>query len=379
MVCHYLSQATLRLSASLVSRRWNVVCNLFIRRTVLWKAFSSDYDQFVLDTLREVISLECWLYEDPDMARSWLPYMPVGFRLDAWQAFWPKLLAPIKQGDSCTIDNNNDSSVDSDSNLCLMDTIRHLRLLCLPFSQPVTYLDDLQPHFRSLRSLELRIFGGYTGSCAIFILMDNSPQLRSLKISGPRYGIRQGDLIAGDNEDSIIDLPEQDIDPETAHFHVRPKVVTPPNKSYPQRYKLEVVDAFLLNVHQRVLERLISTWPELRILRVLEANAQSWTLNHGYTTKVLKRLFDHAKDCCQRLVSMEVLPRAFEVSDPTHLHRIAKFFPDAIMLTLNCSGYYMPDALGLEARRLLSQSRFCRSEKRIRSWDRPTTWIESCA
>lgn len=358
MVCHYLSQATLRFSASLVSRRWNVVCNPFIRRMVMWKALSSDYDQFVLDTLRDVNSLECWLHQDPDVEADNLPHMQIGFRQNGWENFWPRLLNPIKQGDRSTIDSNT-SSVDnnSDYNLCLMNTIRHLRLFCEPSSKPVSYLHRLQPHFLSLRTLEIRIFGNPIGKCAIFTLLDDSPQLKQLKINVTFH--RQWNLVAGDHEDDIIDPPEPEIDPDTAHFPVRPKIIIPPNKSYPQRYKLEVFDVSRVSVHQRVLERLISTCPELRILKVFEANERQWTANHGYVNLAVnhERLFDHAKECCPRLESIEFTPRLTEPNDPTHLVRTAKFFPDASMLTLNCGGY-MPDAPGLEARRLLSQITF---------------------
>ncbi|GJJ72870.1 hypothetical protein EMPS_05228 [Entomortierella parvispora] len=365
MVCHYLSQATLRSNASLVSRRWNAVCSPFIKRTVTWTACSDDHDQFVLDTLRDIKSLECWLNEDPDLKYEWLPYIRSAFRREAWEKFWPKLLVPIDQVDNSNIDSTERSrSVENSDNLCLMDTIRNLRVFCDVTAQPITVLNDLQSNFRSLRTLELRVNGNPSNRLSIFTLLDNSPELRQLKITGP--DLRQLELISGDAEDDIIDIPEPVVDPETAHFPVKPEIVIPPNKSYPQRYRLEVFDVFQASAHQRVLERLISTCRELRILRFLEANAPQWRNGIGHVAKVLKllRLFEHAKECCPRLVSMEVFPKAFEASDHIYLDQMEKFFPDATRLTLNCSGY-LPTAPSLEGRRLLSQITFLEIRKVI--------------
>ncbi|KAG0045688.1 hypothetical protein BGZ83_009086 [Gryganskiella cystojenkinii] len=324
MVCHYLSQATLRFCASLVSRRWSVVCNRYIKRTVIWKPLSDDYDRFVLEALQELDSLELWLHQDPEVYDNHLPFMSMAYKTTAWVNFQTALLAPLSDNDGT----------------CLMNKIRNLRLLCSPSQHTMSYLDLLQYQFSSLRSLDLIVSQTPTGQFPLFVLLDNSPELRQLKITGPWAS--QWNLAAGDNDDLFYEPPEPEVDPETAHFPVKPKAIIPPNKSYPQRYKLEVFDTYRVNFAQHLMERLISTCPELQVFKVLDSNDRFWDIDrHIYRTHKIRhqRLFDHLRDCCPRIESCEVLPRTRTFTDILYLDQTRKYFPEAKSITLNCSGY----------------------------------------
>ncbi|KAG0310080.1 hypothetical protein BGZ99_000680, partial [Dissophora globulifera] len=328
LVCLHLNQATLRHCMSLVCKSWNTVSDRYIRRIGIWTSTSDHYEQRLLQQMPGLDTLECWIGINPDVAEMERAPLLRGQMGSAWERFRDAILAPLQ--DPPLQDNKDDSS----NRTCLLHYIQHLTLR----GDRMNYVDPLptiQHEFRFLKTLtilnmtrDLNIY--------LFRLLNCSPELRELTIKTKSFDDMH--IYFGDEDDDVVEPPEPVFDPETAHFPVKPKVILP-IKNYPDRYRLQVFECSAVMIKQRVLERVISTCPELQILKAIEINRSTWHPAENRSRPYVvdeARLFEHAKSSCPNLEWMTILKVQNCVGE-AYMKRQNLFFPESkyLMLTSN--------------------------------------------
>ncbi|KAF9944298.1 hypothetical protein BGZ70_004817 [Mortierella alpina] len=291
LVCSHLSQAALRFSVSLVSKKWYAVSKRHIsRRNGVWKDPTKGQESRLLEHMPNLHTLECWFGSTTGSQHAYDKLLLSQALRTAWDRFMTAITAPLQASD-------RDPRIESAGPECLLHYIRRLVFKGLQMTYEVSVPQILgQLHF--LQSLELHV-------CAtdipLFELLNSSPSLTELKVVGQRNTLAQ--VVSGDEEDLIRELPDPITHPATAQLPRRPPAIDPP-RAYSERYKLRIFDVSGVVVKQRVLERLIATCPGLRVFKVHEINAKIWlpelsiSRHHPIDEE---RLWIHLQDCCPKI------------------------------------------------------------------------------
>ncbi|KAF9105006.1 hypothetical protein BGX27_009849 [Mortierella sp. AM989] len=350
LVCSHLSQSTLRTCVSLVCKDWNAVSDQYIRRIGVWTALSEDYQQLLMEQMKRLDTLECWFNMDPAVPGSTSIITQEDTR-QRWRAFLDAILLPFDEDlhsnergiqEPSVLHDRQDKRIPN----CLLHNISNLSLRgeYIDYSTAITTIHQ-QQGFRFLKTFFLEIHRG-SRDILLFPLLDDCPNLLELTIRVPHTSTVN--ILAGDSDDQIPDDIPQPVNPETAHFPVKPKTILPP-KIYNQRYNLRVFDIEKCTVKHPILERIVSTCPKLRVLKAREINAQLWRADIGYYAHEIKhdRLLQHAKKMCPDLGWYNVILRQNTATDFDHMKRMNTYFPDTKYLSISSCGYQaiMPDAL----------------------------------
>ncbi|KAF8933852.1 hypothetical protein BGZ58_006079 [Dissophora ornata] len=353
LVCSHLSQATLRHCVSLVCKKWNSVSDRYIRRVGVWTPMAEDYEKRLLQQMQRLDTLECWFGMEPDLPNGGMPPPTITKTKLAWDRFIDAILVPLgNQDQDLAWDSQQNEGgckqkQDELKRTCLLHNIQHLYLR----GQRITFEETIAACYKSFSFLQTLNFDIRLGAMSIplFDLLDNIPSLCELTVKVSRYEAVY--ILSGDEEDAIVDPLVPDINPETAHFPVKPKVVVPP-KAYSDRYRLRVFDVQMVVIKQRVLERIIATCPKLQIFKAMEINTRIWERSMGYFSYPIDqtRLVNHAKNLCPNLEWYTVFP--YPKNDEGHPTREPMKWhdPDTKFLSLTCCNFRpeMPDSLLLQ-------------------------------
>ncbi|KAG0305745.1 hypothetical protein BGZ98_003635 [Dissophora globulifera] len=331
LVCLHLTQATLRHCVSLVCKSWNTVSDRYIRRIGVWTSASDIYEERLLQQMSRLDTLECWFGIDPDVPESESALIYRTKMELAWARFRDAIVMPLQ-------DPPQDNKDDSSNRTCLLHYIQHLTLRgdYMNYADP---LPTIQNEFRFLRTLTILSMTHHIDVYLIPIL-DCSPELRELTIKSKSYDYNHSMFIYfedenEDEDDDAIEPPEPILDPETAHFPVKPKVGLPSNDD-PRQYGLQVFECSGVFIKQRVLERVISVCPELRVLKALEINSPTW---HLFEEELRPLDIDEtgllklAKISCPNLEWMSA-QKAHRWVDEIYMDRQNLYFPESRFLTL---------------------------------------------
>ncbi|KAG0301338.1 hypothetical protein BGZ97_002822 [Linnemannia gamsii] len=315
-VCTHLSQTTLRYGVNQVCKKWHEVSNRFIRRAGIWKPVQGA-QELLLEQWSKINTLELWFNKDPEFPTI---YIPGYTNLFFWKAFAATITASeqeVKQDDN--IDNNNNGD-DKKSD----------------FSMPPSLL-------HTIRHLELR------GSNMNYL--DIAPKLR---VSLPWTVYAR--LTHGDNDDLIVDVPEPEIDPATAHFPRKPWVIPPP-KDFPDRYRLQKFSVSGVNTHLRILERLLVTCPDLRVFKANNTIVNMFIRQRGEDAErnSRQRLIDLAAKHCPKLEWYNFHRLENSATDEIHLEYIARTFPHHKFLSMTFCGSQETMPFNPAAKDLLSR------------------------
>ncbi|KAF9273560.1 hypothetical protein BGZ68_001396 [Mortierella alpina] len=283
LVCSHLSQVTLRCAVSLVCKEWNNVSKRYIQHKGVWENPSMDQESLLLKQMPTLFTLEC-RKDGP------VPHNKRAELTQSWDRFKTAITAPSS-------DLAKDRKADTNAPNCLLHYIRRL-VIKGPYMSYENSIPKLLHRFQFLQSLHLHVESTHI---PLFKLLDRSPCLRELKVVGKKCYVTQ--LLSGDDEDLIPEKPDPIINPETAHFPRKPPFVIPP-KAYPHRYRLEVLEIDYVYVKQRVLERVISTCPDIRVFKFHEINDKIWvpelSLYKNYPINE-KRIWNHVLNCCPKI------------------------------------------------------------------------------
>ncbi|KAF9961982.1 hypothetical protein BGZ65_009928 [Modicella reniformis] len=339
LVCSHLSQATLRHCVSLVCKDWNTVSDQYISRMGAWTPLTEDYERYLLAHIRRLDTLECWFKMDPYVPHQGSALITLSESQAAWSRFREAILAPLDQAQAQAASRLQQQKEGGDHELkrmCLLHNIEHLSLRGYNMDYKETIL-SIQPQFRFLKTLKLEIKSGVL-DLPLFDLLDSSPKLTELTIRVPNYELVN--ILSGDPEDLIPEPPKVIIDPDTAHFPVKPKVI-PPFKEFLDRYRLRIFDVDRVMIRQHVIARILTTCRELRTIKVTDIHDQKHFIGLGYRFIQIdeKRLMEHAKKSCPHLEWFTLYKRNSTDTDMPHLEWMASYFPNTKFLYLNCSGY----------------------------------------
>ncbi|KAF9189632.1 hypothetical protein BGZ50_000661 [Haplosporangium sp. Z 11] len=307
VVCTYLSQATLRHCASLVSKEWNRVCNRYIRRVGVWKALGEDFQQQLLDQIPKLDTLNT----------RRMQFIDKEYQSMAWSRFAAAITAPFES-----------QSQDDQAPKCLLHHIRYMTLqgLSIRFAE---YIEPLMDRFQFLLTLTIDTQRDDL-ILPLFRLLDKCPALLELYIAGELCGGTQ--IMSGDADDQIVDLPEPPINPETAHFPRKPKKVIPP-ATYPEQYRLQIFECANVVIRPRVLERIITTCPNLRVFKAYRFSISLWNRRQFIAPFNPERLMEHAKDRCPKLEWYAVAEGTGHRPTEQNIQRIFMSFPETKFLT----------------------------------------------
>ncbi|KAF9170773.1 hypothetical protein BGX21_006424 [Mortierella sp. AD011] len=349
LVCSHLSQSTLRASVSLVCKNWNAVSDSFIQRFGVWSALSEDYQKRLLEQMKKLDTLECWFNMDPDIPYSESVITQENTR-QRWRMFRDAILAPFDNESQDGISHHEQRQKHQQGEhlpKCLLHNIRKLSLrgCFINYSDAIVDLHRGQG-LKFLKSFFLEIHQG-SRDFLLFPFLDDCPNLLEFTIRVPYTSTVK--VLAGDADDLIPDDIPLPVNPETAHFPVKPKPIIPP-KEYQQRYNLRVFDIANCIIRHPVIERIVSTCPKLQVLKANDINKQVFIsglgIYHSYQINH-KRLLDHAKIMCPDLKWYNVFVRQSTPTDSEHMGRVNTYFPDTRYLSISCCGYQpdMPRAL----------------------------------
>ncbi|KAF9578912.1 hypothetical protein BGW38_005063 [Lunasporangiospora selenospora] len=329
LFCQYLPQATLRCVTSLVCRAWKLASDRHIRRVGIWKAVNNDFQRAIVDKMHTLDTLECWHQVDPENHR--LPFYPAINSL-LWTDFTKEILQsfepiPDERRDQTSIGQDFRDPIQS----CLLHSIKELSIQgrYLLYN---THLQALIPGFRFLETLKVSILGRHM-SIPLFTLLNSSPNLRHVQFESAHY--INVSFTAGDKMDSIVELSQPVINPETAHFPVKPPEILPP-VVYPEQYRLEVFEASFVSTKPRIFERLFSTCPNLKTFK---GSSIQYHLYYPITEEENEqRLAKHAKRHCPKLkwYTHLIKPGPTDLVDFKHLNLLKEHFPDITQLSLYC-------------------------------------------
>ncbi|KAF9960664.1 hypothetical protein BGZ72_006395 [Mortierella alpina] len=295
-VCSHLSQATLRCAVSLVCKEWNSVSARYIRRMGVWKDPTTEQENRLLEHMPSLHTLVCWFGIKSCTAPFAHNTNGRGVLLQSLRASLDQFLTNITDPLPAA---GKDQTANRIESKCLFHHIRRLVLrgssMTYEASIPLV-LGQLQ----FLQSLELHV---ECSDIPLFELLNNSPSLTDLKIVG-KMDVRSR-LLSGDDEDLIPEEPGSFRYHANAHLHNYRKPLDPiPPKSYRDRYRLRSFDIKNIVVKQRVLERVITTCPELRVFKLHEIN-NSINMPELSVSKFLlideERLWNHLKNCCPKI------------------------------------------------------------------------------
>ncbi|KAF9192096.1 hypothetical protein BGZ50_008826 [Haplosporangium sp. Z 11] len=339
VVCAYLSQITLRHCASLVSKEWNRVCNRYIRRVGVWKALGKDFQQQLLDQIPKLNTLDIWYDMDPGVYAKQMQLIDKEYQSMAWSRFGAAITAPFEN-----------QSQDDHAPKCLLHHIRYMTFQGLPV-QFAEYIEPLMDRFQFLLTLTIDVRRD-SSILPLFRLLDKSPALLELYITG--RPINSSRIISGDADDQIVDLPEPPINPETAYFPRKPKEVIPP-AAYPEQYRLQIFECTNVIIRPRILERIITTCPNLRIFKAYRFRIRSWN-EHQYIARFSpERLIAHAKDRCPKLEWYAVKEWMSCQPNGEYLQQISMYFPETKFLSFIDQKHYVSFLNYRSTRATLSQ------------------------
>ncbi|KAG0363433.1 hypothetical protein BG005_000067 [Podila minutissima] len=255
-VCEHLSQATLRFCASLVSKQWHAVCNRFIRRVGVWEPLANDYLDALLAKLPNLNALESWATHDPDVVYENSSSLSSPARV-AWEYFYSRALQPFEHADLPPAPQ------------CLL---HHIRDFSVQFSTYNLHANadmlSILPGLRMLHTLNIQ-FEGYS-TVSLFTILESCPFLVNLKVSAATYHTSYA--IHGDAADDIRRPPPAPPTPANGIASPAGPPKAPPKPVYLQRYRLTSFIMQGLIIKQSLLERVVTTCPDLRDFRVHEAN-----------------------------------------------------------------------------------------------------------
>ncbi|GJJ72896.1 hypothetical protein EMPS_05254 [Entomortierella parvispora] len=383
LVCQQLSQATLRSSARLVSKLWNVICTRYIHRTVVWTPLSVQNDQRLLEALQTrgsgqqggegrgggarvaIHSLECRIQPDnlKDFFLGLEPKIPGPMtmveKVDAWKAFLQLLLTTpyeLLQDDKDDQQNSRLESQDhGKSRPCVMDKMRRLRFYCSQFTPIRAGIEQALAgsHFGSLQTLEIRI---------------------QVKVSGPQEGGL--DLVSAfeeENEEAELTWgPRPYFNPKrtrllAARAAIQKVTRQPqdPDLGRERQYRLEVLDLIRVNARQEDLERIAHTCPYLQIFRTIDflpglrtksivfKEGEAALLQRHARKSLLEKdgILQHFKASCPLLSSCEVIPKTWGLglTYSRRLFRHSLILPHLQSVTLCSAHREMDDAREEEA------------------------------
>ncbi|KAI1318114.1 hypothetical protein EDD11_007166 [Mortierella claussenii] len=338
LVCRHLSQPALRSCVSLVCKDWNRVSDAFLRRVGVWTPLSESYHgNKLLEQMekKSLDTLECWFKMDPYIPYDQTHSITTFSTREAWLRFHKAILAPLDAEPSQQLFHDNNRCPSSEVPTCLFHYIQHLWFCSYNIGCDLLFT-PLLPYLCHLKTLYLNVYF----TIPVIEILDHAHNLIefTVRISNSRPFVN---MVTGDPaEDSLPDdPPPPPVDPDTAHFPVKPKVVIPP-KTYDDRYKLRVFDIDRCIVKQRVLERIVGACPDLRIFKARGVNKSVWD-GQRYITHDINQphLIEHVKKMCPRLEWYNVIQDSDDATDGAHIKRIHNHFPDQTSLSISCSGY----------------------------------------
>ncbi|KAF9437277.1 hypothetical protein BGZ76_001339 [Entomortierella beljakovae] len=355
-VCSNLSQSTLRTCVRLVCKDWYTVSYQFIRRFGIWSPLSEGGSSQLLRQMNKKLdTLECWFNIDPNVPDS-IEMLNQQLTLDRWRVFRETILAPLEEGTrsnnvialkngrvkSTQIQQHQNYPIVKSSYKCLLHRVRNLSIrgCYVDFSEVLVALSR-RGGFKFLKTLFIDIHQGHR-DLFLFSLLDDCPNLIEFKVRVPNR--TKVNIINGDMNDFLPLEVSGPANPETAHFPVRPKPILPP-KTYDQQYNLRIFDIENCQIRQFVLERVVSTCPQLRVFKAKGINRNAWSEVIGdriHYPVNYDRLLKHAKDVCPSLEWFHITLDQYILSDPDHIERVNKYSPEAKYLTLTLGGYLNP-------------------------------------
>ncbi|KAF9321955.1 hypothetical protein BG003_009273 [Podila horticola] len=323
-VCEHLSQATLRFCASLVSKQWHVVCNRFIRRVGVWKPLANDYQDALLAKLPNLNALECWAVYDPDVPEE-ENHILLSQHRTAWEYFFSRAQQPVEHSDL------------SPTPQCLLHHIRdfsvRFRRSALDANAAVL---SILPGLRLLHTLNMQFESSSTMS--LFTILDSCPFLVNLKVHAVAYN--ESYVIHGDAADDV-QVPPPSAPPIPANGTAAPaeSPKAPPKPVYLQRYRLINFMLHGLIIKQSVLERVAMTCPDLRVLRVHDANKLVWR-SGAYVNEPLNRpeMMDLILAQCHKVEWIQLT--LYNASDLQCMDLKSDHCPTHTSLALRCSEYF---------------------------------------
>ncbi|KAF9207799.1 hypothetical protein BGZ49_010545 [Haplosporangium sp. Z 27] len=342
LIFSHLSQSTLRTCISLVCKDWKAVSDQYIRRAGVWAARSEDYQARLLEQMKRLDTLECWFNMDPDVPTDF-PQNSLKETNNLWRGFRDSILEPF--GDTTpSIKNNTDGSSqrkiqrnrykklkkDESHPTCLLHNICKLSLRGndIRYTEIITTLHQ-QHGLKFLKTLFLDFHRG-TRDVLLFPLLDDCPNLVefTLRVQG-RSTV---DVLTGDKHR----LGNPDLD----------RTFSNSIASRQQSYNLEVFDISNCGIMQTVLKRIVSTCPNLRVLKTREHYTPM--INH-------KQLLDHAKKMCPYLEWYSVGLAGGSDDEIEYLEPVKDYFPVCKYLSIACKGDPSRLTQSLVARLLFSQ------------------------
>ncbi|KAG0287672.1 hypothetical protein BGZ96_008439 [Linnemannia gamsii] len=336
LVCTHLSQTALRYGVNQVCKKWHEVSNRFIRRAGIWKPVKGT-QELLLEQWPKINTLELWFGQDPESPTiSIASYTNLLF----WSAFAAAITASTSTEQEArqevTKDNsNNNSENDRKSDLAiplsLLQTIRHLELR----GSSVYSLDiapKLRGHLQFVESFTITTVY-YNANIPLFTILADFPSLRTL--TAPLQYTTQARLTHGDSDDNIVDVPEPEIDPETAHFPRKPWVIPPP-KMFPERYRLQTFSVTGVSTNLHILERLLVTCPDLRVFKANNTYVNMFIRQRSEDAEhnARQRLIDLAAKHCPRLEWYNFHRLEYSATDGIHLGHISRTFPNHKFLSM---------------------------------------------
>ncbi|KAF9993442.1 hypothetical protein BGZ79_001855, partial [Entomortierella chlamydospora] len=286
-----LSQPSLRHSASLVCRQWNVVCRGFIQRSGVWRAWvsaesESPEELALLEKMRTLDRIICSISTGPavDSATGARAGVARGFPqlkkekncITAWKRFMKALIAPVQDAAHENSNLSNESLVPRRQ--CLLQYIQHLIIRDIQIID-AKLLDPLLPNgLKYMRTIRLEYQAA--GTIHLFTLLDSAPFLESLTVKCPAD--RTVHMPAEDSSDHWSTISSSARDAFKAHSSWNVGTLSlerpPPGIRFDeprirqQQYRLQHFNVTNVNIMHHVLERLITTCPDLLTLKIQEVN-----------------------------------------------------------------------------------------------------------
>ncbi|KAG0333245.1 hypothetical protein BG004_000921 [Podila humilis] len=348
-VCLHLSRIALRHSASLVCRRWFLVCRRLLHNVGHWKLMGDGEQGELVSKIRsfQLDTLHCWLLMDYELPLELGPVITSEQHRVAWRTFMRAMIMP-----NCHTDGVKSTGLARTGSLeCAMYNIRQFAFhgYRMTFSKVI---DPLLPYLSRIRSLVLD-YRDPGRSVDLFRILDMCLFLEDITIQGPhlshvaiddesigKENSGQRDPFMSTEEiaralDSAFEYysPEDYIvDSQRRTSAVKARIST----HFNQRYRLCSLVVARANIPLAVLERVIVACTDLRVLKLRSINKDGWLGiedidDSDQTMTCLEdimrgQIMELARDCCPKLEWLHLMRQSSEERDTSNLERLNDVF-----------------------------------------------------
>ncbi|KAF9198614.1 hypothetical protein BGZ49_000509 [Haplosporangium sp. Z 27] len=352
MIIQQSSQATIRHSASLVSKQWNLICSQFIQRSGVWRAWASAEaeSQEELDLLEEMPTLHrliCSISAEPSADPATRAKTRAGIEshlvkegkacIKAWNRFTKLVTAPIQD-----INPNTSNKIPVSQRQCLLHYIQHLTIRGIQIMD-VKFLDQLLPiGLKYIRTIQLEY--QTIGTIRLFTLLDSAPFLESLTVKCPADKTIQISADAFSDKWSTVARSGRD----AFEVHSNDDVGTlsldnpPPGIKFDEprlrqkKYRLQHFNVTNVSIAHYVLERLVMSCPDLLTFKVQEVNRTFISQDQGVDRRMLRLglyrtvLLELCSRFCKRIewFHLSSFSKDDDGMEGRHLDLVKRFMPN---------------------------------------------------